>query len=136
MAGIECDIGKPVLKPDYLPAGDVTGFITMESSKATGLMAISFSSGAIFEIVEKMVGDKVNSIDTTVVDMVGELTNMTTGGAKNLLTQQGYDFNMATPEIFTGKEQEIPHHPDDKIITVPFSIQSGSFYVELSFKDT
>jgi chemotaxis protein CheX len=54
-----------------------------------------------------MVGEKVNSIDETVTDMVGELTNMTAGGAKNLLSEKGYDISMATPKMVIGKSHKI-----------------------------
>lgn len=134
MGGVECQIGKPALKSDKNSRGDVTGIIGMSSSQLKGSMAISFTEAVIIDIVEKMVGEKVTGIDDTVTDMVGELTNMTTGGAKNLLAENGYDFDMATPVVVSGKQHEITHKAKGKIILIPFSTDAGQFFIELSFE--
>lgn len=133
MGGVECEIGKPTLKSDRISRGDVTGIIGMTSPQVKGSLAISFTQPVIMDIVEKMVGEKVTSIDDTVTDMVGELTNMTTGGAKNLLVEQGYEFDMATPVVVCGKQHEITHKTKDKVILIPFSTASGEFFIEICF---
>lgn len=134
MGGVECQIGKPALKSDKISRGDVTGIIGMASPQLKGSMAISFTEAVIIDIVEKMVGEKVTSIDDTVTDMVGELTNMTTGGAKNMLAENGYDFDMATPVVVSGKQHEITHKAKGKIVLIPFSTDAGQFFIELSFE--
>lgn len=134
MGGVECQIGKPTLKADKISRGDVTGIIGMASPQLKGSMAISFTQAVIMDIVEKMIGEKVSSIDDTVTDMVGELTNMTTGGAKNLLAEKGYDFDMATPVVVSGKQHEITHKAKGKIILIPFATAAGKFFIELSFE--
>lgn len=133
MGGIESQPGKPSLKNDHISRGDVTGIIDMSSPQIGGTLAISFTQPVIIEIVEKMVGEKTTRIDDTVIDMVGELTNMTAGGAKNLLAEKGYDFNMATPKMLSGKQHEITHKSKGNIIIIPFTTSSGQFFIELSF---
>ena len=136
MGGLECQSGKPSLKSDMLSLGDVTGIIDMSGPNIKGSMAISFTQPVITDIVEKMVGEKVSTIDDTVTDMVGELTNMTAGGAKNLLSEKGYNISMATPKMVTGKSHEISHISKGKIILIPFTTSAGQFYIELSFDAT
>ena len=72
--------------------------------------------------------------DETVTDMVGEITNMVTGGAKNILSDSGHEFNMATPTVVHGKNHEICHNSKEKIIQIPFESKFGPFYVEVSFE--
>ncbi|MCW8930209.1 MAG: chemotaxis protein CheX [Gammaproteobacteria bacterium] len=136
MGGIKCQIGKPTLKNSTTSKGDVTGIIGMAGKNIKGSLAISFSQAVIIDIVEKMVGEKVSKIDETVIDMVGELTNMTTGGAKNLLLEKGYDFDMATPAVVSGLNHKVAHMAKGKIILIPFSTQEGKFYIELCFDET
>ncbi len=136
MGGIKSDIGKPSIKKSNLSKGDVTGIIGMTGQNIKGSLAISFSQTVIIDIVEKMVGEKVIEIDDTVIDMVGELTNMTTGGAKNLLVEKGYDFDMATPVVVSGKEHEIVHKSEGQTILIPFNTQEGNFYIELCFNNS
>lgn len=136
MGGIECQIGKPALKSDPVSRGDVTGIIGMAGPQVKGSLAISFTQPVIMDIVEKMVGEKVTTIDDTVTDMVGELTNMTTGGAKNLLAEQGYEFDMATPVVISGKQHEITHKTKGQVILIPFSTASGEFFIEICFNQS
>ena len=81
-----------------------------------------------------MLGEKLDSIDDTVTDMVGELTNMVTGGAKKILSEKGYRFDMALPTVISGKDHVVTHISKGPIIVVPFSTEAGDFFVELSFE--
>ncbi len=82
MAMTEASPGKLQIKEDELPLGDVTGIIAMSSKTANGSFAISFPEKVILNITHKMLGERLETIDETVLDLVGELTNMMSGGAK------------------------------------------------------
>ena len=97
MAQIELVPGKPKKKSDDQAGGDISGLIGMVGDKIQGSMSISFDEGLVLEIMHKMLGEKPDGIDADVQDMVGEITNMICGGAKNELDQKGYSFDMATP---------------------------------------
>ena len=98
-------------------------------------LAISFSEVVILHIAQNMLGEKFTKIDDEIADLVGELTNMVTGGAKSLLEIKGYDFSMATPTVIRGKGQKISHAGDaGNVIVIPFSTDVGEFYVEICFQ--
>ena len=97
-------------------------------------MAITFTSEAIFDIARRMLGEEVSEINSTVTDLVGEITNMVTGGAKRVLAEQGYDFDMAIPAVVAGKNHRITHKSNGLKIIIPFSIIAGKFYVEVCFE--
>lgn len=134
MAMVKVTAGKPQLKVEDAAAGDVTGLIGMASSDIKGSLAITFSSEAIFDVARRMLGEEVNEINSTVTDLVGEITNMVTGGAKRLLEELGYDFDMAIPAIVAGKNHHISHKSKGPKIIIPFSIDAGKFYVEICFE--
>ncbi len=135
MAQTKATHKPPILKNTNIAKGDVTGIIGMVGNKVKGSISITFSEAAVLDITCNMLGEKITSIDETVTDMVGEITNMVTGGAKRILADAGHDFNMATPTVIAGKNHEIHHHCQGKVIQIPFSSKKGDFFVEVSFED-
>jgi chemotaxis protein CheX len=134
MARMKAEPGTPSIKQDQVAKGDVTGIIGMAGEQARGTLAVTFTEPVILAITERMLGEKVNTIDDTVTDMVGELTNMVTGGAKKLLSEKGYRFDMAIPSIISGKNHTVLHKSNKPVIMVPFSTDAGSFFIELCFE--
>jgi chemotaxis protein CheX len=134
MANVKATPGKPLRKDEDIANGDVTGIIGMASSQAKGSLAITFSSAAIFDIARRMLGEEVTEVDSTVTDLVGEITNMMTGGAKRLLADEGYDFDMAIPAVVAGKNHHITHKSHGPKIMIPFTTTAGKFFVEICFE--
>jgi len=134
MANVKATAGKPQIKEGDYANGDVTGIIGMASDKVKGSFAITFSSAAIFDIARRMLGEDVNVVNNTVTDLVGEITNMVTGGAKRVLAEQGYDFDMAIPAVVAGMNHRITHKSNGMKIIIPFSIIAGKFFVEICFE--
>ena len=133
MAQTELVPGKPKKKSDDQAKGDISGLIGMVGEKVQGSMSISFDEGLALEIMYKMLGEKPGAIDVDVQDMVGEITNMICGGAKNELDQKGYDFGMATPIVVSGKNHTINHQVTGKKMVMPFSHATGNLYLEMCF---
>lgn len=135
MAQVEAKVGRPMIKKDDVASGDVTGVIGMTSAKVRGSLAITFSEAAILDIGKRMLGEESNGIDATVTDLVGEITNMVTGGAKRILAEQGYDFDLAIPAVVAGANHRVIHKSRGPKVIVPFSIASGDFFVEICFEE-
>jgi len=133
MAGIKAEPGVPVAKDDTVSRGDVTGIMVMENEKAKGSMALSFSQAAITRIARNMLGDELKKIDGTARDLTGEMTNMLVGGAKKILSEKGYDFNMSTPDVVDGKDHRIEHKYPGQTVILPFNAKSEQFFLEINF---
>lgn len=133
MAQTQLKAEKPRVKKDEIAIGDVSGMIGMIGPQTKGSLSISFEESLAFEIMEKMLGEKPEIIDDEVTDMVGEITNMVTGGAKNMLGEKGYEFEMATPIVVSGKGHTINHKGDGPKIIIPFDSKSGKAYIEVCF---
>jgi len=135
MAKTEAIPEKPFLKTNKSANGDVSGIIGLAGEKARGSLAITFTEPAILHIASQMIGEKVQSVDDSVADCVGEITNMVTGGAKKILSERGYTFDMAIPSTIIGKNHSITHKTAGPIICIPFKTSAGSFFVEVCFSE-
>ncbi len=133
MAMVEVTPGKPSIKEGQQVLGDVTGMIDLAGDDVNGSLAISFTEPAILDITEKMLGESVNSIDDTVVDVVGEITNMITGSAKRIYSEQGMEFDLTLPSTMVGNSKPLQHSVKGEPIILPFNTNAGVFYVELCF---
>lgn len=136
MASMDLKPQKPRIKKDEVARGDVSGLIGMVGDNTKGSMAITFDESLALEIMEKMLGERPKSINADVTDMVGEITNMVTGGAKRILSDSGHEFDMATPVIVSGKGHTITHKCDTNatIIIMPFESEWGNAFIEICFE--
>lgn len=135
MARMEPKVGKPSLKKSQQAMGEVTGFMKMESPQTRGSMAITFTRPVIFEIAKRMLGADLTEIDDTAKDLTGEMANMVVGGAKNILVENGFDFEMSLPEVFSGQPHDIKHNCEAQTVVLPFKAESGDFFIEICFED-
>lgn len=133
MAQIELSPGKPAMKTDDRARGDVSGLIGMVGPQTKGSFSLSFEEGLAVEIMHKMLGEKPSELNEEVIDMVGEITNMVTGGAKRVLGEKGFDFDMASPVVVSGYNHTIKHRSEGPKIIIPFTHASGKAHLEICF---
>ncbi|NRA59352.1 MAG: chemotaxis protein CheX [Psychrobium sp.] len=133
MASTNLTAGKPALKKGVVAHGDVSGLIGMVGPSTKGSLSISFDESLALQIMQRMLGENPGVINEEVTDMVGEITNMVTGGAKNLLGSKGYEFDMATPIVVSGKNHTISHKTDGTKIMIPFTSPDGNAMIEICF---
>lgn len=133
MAMTKLKPGKPSVKKEQVSRGDVSGIIGMASPQTKGSLSVTFEEGLALAIMERMLGERPDTINEEVTDMVGEITNMVTGGAKQVLAEKGYDFDMATPIIVSGADHTINHKCESATLIIPFTSDDGGAYIEVSF---
>lgn len=83
-----------------------------------------------------MLQEEFLEVNDEVADCVGELTNMVAGGAKKIMSEQGFDFDMATPVVICGPDHQIVHNIKGTVVTIPFAVESSEFYAEICFEDS
>ncbi|PCJ21626.1 MAG: chemotaxis protein CheX [Gammaproteobacteria bacterium] len=134
MVGISVEPqGNVALKLNCGPLGAITGIIPLESDANRGSFAISFSEPAILGITHRLLGDEVTEIDDSVVDAVGELTNMVAGGAKAKLVDNGFDFDLTRPKVIQG-DVDILHPYEGPTIFLMFDTSVGDLALEICFE--
>ncbi len=135
MAMTDAVAGAPYLKDDTRARGDVTGMVGLAGKQIKGSLALTFSQAAALHIATQMLGEAFDTIDETVQDIIGEITNMVTGGAKKTLSEKGYKFELAIPTTITGTNHSISHKTNGPVVVVPFEIADiGGFFVEVCFE--
>ena len=135
MANIEAKPLKPFIKVGQEPTGDVSGIIGMASAKISGSMALVFPEAVILQIASAILYEKFDVVGPDVLDCVGELTNMISGGARAGLAKLNMKFEMAIPTMIQGKHHILEHKTKSAIIVIPFEIESGTFYIEAAFHE-
>lgn len=133
MAQTKLKPGKPKKKSDEIARGDVSGLIGMVGPQVKGSLSITFDENLALTIMERMLGERPETVDAEVTDMVGEITNMICGGAKNELGEKGYEFGMATPIVVSGKGHTINHQVDGPKMIMPFESDAGEAFLEICF---
>ena len=140
MAGMDLKTGlktgEPEQKKDTLARGDISCIMPLNSAELDGSVAISFSTSVILDLAEKMLGsttDEDHDEHQTALDLSGEITNMIVGGTKRILSDNGFDIDMASPTILSGENHEIKHHTDGTTIILPFYLDSGDAFLEINF---
>ncbi len=135
IAQIQATPCKPYVKTERVSLGDVSGLIGLAGNQMKGSLAISFTEPVIFQVAENMLGEKVDSINDVVTDLVGEITNIVTGGAKRTLSEMGYDFDLAIPGVVAGKNHIITHMTKGQTVVLPFHTDNGNVFVEICFEE-
>lgn len=124
--------GKPLIKTQAPIQGDVIGIITMMDGDTRGTLHLGFSGPSAFKIIENMIGENHQTINSEVADAVGELTNMIYGSAKTTLNNLGYHFEMAIPKV-TIPTPHLTEQHQGVTLTLPFSIEPNLlFYLEIT----
>ncbi|WP_419569606.1 chemotaxis protein CheX [Rheinheimera sp.] len=135
MASTKIVPGQPRLKKDEVARGEVSGLIGMIGPTTKGSFSVTFEESLALEIMARMLGERPATINEEVTDMVGEITNMVTGGAKRILGEKGHEFNMATPVVVSGKGHTITHKTTGAKILMPFDSDHGKVFIEVSFDE-
>jgi len=133
MAQIDLEPGEPDKKTEDIASGDVSGVIGMVGPQIKGSLAITVEKSLALHIYSNMLGESIEEIDTQVKDMIGEITNMVCGGAKRILGENGYEFELATPTIISGQGHEIHHKVSGPKLIMPFISNFGKAYIEICF---
>ncbi|MDD9180343.1 MULTISPECIES: chemotaxis protein CheX [Aliivibrio] len=134
MSTIQLTPKKPMLKKEIYAKGDISGFIGLTAPNLKGSLSVTFEKNLVLMTMEKMVGEVHQNINADVIDMVGEITSMVAGGAKRLLSEQGFDFDMATPIVVSGENHTIRHQSKDKVVLIPLNSDYGCVFLEISLE--
>lgn len=85
-------------------------------------------------IVAKMLGMDVNDVAGDVVDGIGEVLNMISGGIKNRLDAENYSFDINIPTVVNGHELNVLVGAGVTMLKVMVNIENFGFGMILSYK--
>lgn len=132
---LKCDLtrGELFTNTNFHPAHEVSGIIGL-SGKASGTVIVSVDNNVALSITEAMLGERPDSIDSDVIDAIGEVTNMIAGKAKSSLEQLA--MSLAMPTVITGKDHVINFASAAQTIGIPYTCPWGELTVEVGLVDT
>ncbi len=132
MAQITIAAQPPVKVSTNIPQGDLAGVMPMATDKIVGQLIISFEDKTILAIASNMLMEKFTVVDGDIMDTVGEITNMITGGAKGLMSEE-HNFGMARPVSVLKKDYGCLIFNAPIQIIVPYQTSVGPFWIEMGF---
>ena len=122
-------------QPFEISPGVVSGVLFMSGPEANASVALSFSKEAAEGIAKIMLPDGImSSMEHSVADLVGELTNMVIGDAKRQLEEKGVKLELSLPTLIRGESHLIAHRADAPVIIVPYESDVGPFWVEAAYQ--
>lgn len=89
-----------------------------------------FDPNPVIEILEGMLGDKVDPQSQDILDGVGEISNMIYGLIKTKVSASGFQFGMGRPEACFSKNLPAPVNPNTHSLIIPFTVNGGSCHFE------
>ena len=134
VASIAATAGKPYVKNDRMAKGDVTGVIGL-TGQARGTISVTFTESCILDVVSKMFGEEMTTLNDEIGDAVGEISNMISGHARQKLEEMGKSLKAAIPTVIMGKNHQLTHMTSRPIMAIPFSTDKGEFTVEVCFEE-
>jgi chemotaxis protein CheX len=117
-------------------AGRVTGSVGFAGETVTGAVYLHLSAEFAKKVAATMLGISPEEIsdENEVNDVVGEATNMVTGGLKSWLCDAGADCAMSTPAIIRGNSFAIEPMPDVEREWLVFDCDHNLIVVEIHIK--
>jgi len=114
----------------------VTGSVGFAGDKVTGAIYLHMSAPFANIVAAAMLGLKPEEIsdENEVNDVVGEATNMVTGGLKSWLCDSGAECAMSTPAIIRGKSFAIEPMADVTRECLVFAHEQNFVVVEIHIK--
>lgn len=131
MMKVEIRPGKVTLAMAAHQPFHISGIIGL-SGGAKGSVSILFPKLTALKVVSTFIGEKVVTVDASVVDAIGELANIVAGAAKKDLTK--YNISISLPTVIVGANHELSGAKEVTPMFVPFESPLGNFDLVVSFK--
>lgn len=113
----------------------VSGSVGYAGEAITGAVYLHLPARFATVLAACMLGTSVQEVtDGDVNDVVGEMTNMVTGGFKSWLCDRGATCAVSTPGIIRGNSFAVEPAPDVERLCLGFSSGANRFSVEIHYK--
>ncbi len=130
---LECSVeaGGPIPNEEAEGTPDIIGVIGL-SGTAQGIVALKLPVKTALTVIGKMIGVEITSIDSSIIDGVGELVNIIAGNAK--AKYEGQAISLSLPTVVRGSIYKLTNLTNTVWLTVPFDSPLGNFSLSVCFK--
>ncbi|MEE8452007.1 MAG: chemotaxis protein CheX [Thermoguttaceae bacterium] len=127
---LECEISRAdvALKSQPEPGYDVNAIIEL-SGRATGTVVLSLERSVAIKAASVMLREELSEVNDDVVDAVGELANILTGGAKAKLEELA--LHVSLPRVSLGRTPLECFPENSSPICISFDCPWGGVMLEV-----
>jgi len=105
------------------------------SGMARGMVALAFPVATALNMVNRLLGTEIRTVDDTVSDAIAEMVNIVAGGAKaKLNTGSEKPIDLSLPTVVRGKHFNVDYPTGSMWLEVPFDSDLGSFTLRVTFE--
>lgn len=112
------------------PLGELTALMPLRGDAYKGSFALSLDIRTVSVLGERLLKEPIRPVDEEYLDVVGELSNMISGGARKRLWKEGMNFDMAQPLAFNSPSP-FSHLVEGPVLVIPLSTDAGDLFIEL-----
>jgi chemotaxis protein CheX len=130
---LDCQLEQETVSddPTRITSHGVTGTIGL-SGGLRGNVVLSLTETAALDVTERMLGQRPDSVDSEVVDAIGELTNMIAGSAKSELPEN--DVCLGLPSVIAGDGYRVFLGHDVEQFRIDFKTPWGPLSLQVAFR--
>ncbi len=130
---LDCKVkmGNPGIAEEEQSTPDIIGVIGL-SGTAQGIVALKLPVKTALAAVGKLAGTSFKSVDSSIIDGVGEIVNIITGNAKSKFA--GHAINISLPTVVRGSIHNVSNMDNTVFLAVPFDSDLGSFSLLVTFR--
>ncbi|PID72016.1 MAG: chemotaxis protein CheX [Desulfobulbus propionicus] len=132
MIFMDIQAGDMQVGNDIMVTADISSCIGL-AGDVRGLVGVHCPGEVAMGITAAMLGMEFDEINEDVQDAVGEIVNMVAGGIKVGLAEQKKDTQLTVPTTVVGKSLRTGGLSGGTRLMVPFSVEQGTFGVEMKF---
>lgn len=96
-----------------------------------GSILFAFPKNMVLEMVKNMSGLEMEEINSFVSSALGEVANIISGNAVTILSQKGYQCDIAPPRVLVGEYKTFTN-TDEKPLLLTLKSELGDFELNLS----
>ncbi len=127
-----CDTSAQCVGTSTVPMADhgtVTGMIGIHGN-VSGFITVNMAEKVALSAVGGLLQDQFTQLDAQVIDGVGEMTNIISGGIKNGLAGSSWQFGYVTvPSVIVGRNYQIAYANGLEFLSVTFEHDNDNAFL-------
>lgn len=118
------------LTAEWTAPTPISVILNLKQNEQPVQVRFHFNPKPIVDILEVLIGDKVDPQSQDILDGVGEISNMIYGLIKSKANSSGFSFGMSRPEACFTKDIPPNLNPNGQSLVIPFSVNGSICHFE------
>lgn len=129
--GLVPEFGLPQRGRGIEQTSDLSGVVSIFQHNVQGILSLGFPRGLVFSLMKDIYRKEFVSVDQSIIDGVGEITNSVYGQIKKDMNERGYDLQMAIPSVIVGRGHSVMAYTNKPTLLLPVSTKLGEFHAAI-----